>query len=167
VKGQGPLATERWLSHEILCFSGLVWGQLEENAPVRLNEPFLMKSGWQARRELGQTQQSFPGDSIPWKTGSTFFATHVLWNHKPRLWGGDLCHCKPSTLEWKSISPPVRTFVCMPYLWPHFKMHFEVWANKVNDIQWDCQMLVISSHFQINVGPPVMNWKLNKHISFN
>lgn len=50
---------------------------------------------------------------------------------------------------------------------PYFKMHSEIWANNVNDIQWDCQMLVIYFHFHINVGPPVMNWKLNKHISFN
>lgn len=137
---------------------------------------FIWSSGWQAKRELGQTTQSFPGDVYEWEETELCFLPPSLSAPSIRSWVGvlskvDLCHEELLTQKWNSSRPPVKTFVCVerqcPTCEPHFKKHFEVWANNVNDIQWDCQMLAIYSHFHINVGPPVMNWKLNKHISFN
>lgn len=36
-----------------------------------------------------------------------------------------------------------------------------------NGTQLSCQIVAIYFHFHINTSPPVMNWRLNKRISFN
>lgn len=106
-----------------------------------------------------QRGSAFPPPSLPYTCRIT---SEVFWV-------SGICHGDPPA-EGECHQPTSEDF-CVERQYPtcesHFKMHFEVWANNVNDIQWDCQMLVIYSHFRINVGPPVMNWKLNKHISFN
>ena len=123
-----------------------------------------LNSHSQEMLKLGREWTSFP--TLPPSTGSFHWITE--WGV---FWVSGLCPWEPPTQKWNPLSPPVKVFICMerqcPTYEPHFKMHFEIWANNVNDIQWGCQMLVIYSHFHINVGPPVMNWKLNKHISFN
>lgn len=175
---QGPLAAGMWpsagMAWNLLCFSSPARGRLGKKSSVKLNElNFIGSSGWQARRELGQTTQSFPGDVYEWEERELCFLPPSLRGTFYGVMGRcfDFGHWQLLIQKWNSSSPPVKNFVCVERQCstcePHFKMHFEVWANNVNDIQWDCQMLVIYSHFHINVGPPVMNWKLNKHISFN
>lgn len=138
---------------------------------------FCMKFWWARWKRIGPSQTVFPrGRSCLRRGGATPAATSPASQCLLGQRWAVLSSCTwplgtPSTKNWNSISPPVKGFVCVERQCPtcesHFKMRFEVWTNNVNDIQRDCQMLVIYFHFHINVSPPVMNWKLNKHISFN
>ena len=138
-----------------LFTTSAIW-EAQEESWAKLNSHF------QEMLKLGREWASFP----------IFSHGQLPLDHRVgSVLVSGLCPWEPPTQKWNSLSPPVKVFICVerqsPTYEPHFKMHFEIWANNVNDIQWDCQMLVIYSHFHINVGPPVMNWKLNKHISFN
>lgn len=166
--GLGPCSG---ITLNLFSFSGL-HEDSQRSVLWNLNElSFIWSLVDKVKESWAKLKQSFPGDIHDWEERAAlptiFSSSQLLLITGEVFWIDGLCHLGTPYHKVKFHQPTTRDGRQEPTCKPHFKMHFEVWANNVNDIQWGCQMLVIYSHFHINMDPPVMNWKLNKHISFN
>lgn len=80
-EGSGPACSRNPSTGKALklqSFSCSSWGVPEKNPLVKLNGlNFIGGSGWQDKRELGQTKQLFPGEINDWKGRLTSYC--LLW----------------------------------------------------------------------------------------